>query len=439
LDFLSLARALENSSEQASEKKAVYVDYDSVFDFTDKNFSGTMNIHSPGNSITTFQVTPETLPTIFSMLKLSVFTKENKILAWDWKPFVSYALAVTGKPFEVESAIIDLKLIENYLGRRLDAPKTFSEAMNRLTRLITGGEWNDIKSIYNRIHKPLMTEVIPRIETTGVLDLETKEKVFAHYEIEGQENGRLKSIGIFQKKFLPHNLTQEKKNSIKPLSLESLFLLFDYKAYEVNFLAWLSQDPELIKICLGSEDIYSVLYKKIIGDEKIDREKCKKIFLPVIYGMSASALADRLKIAEASANSITDRIKESFSTAFAWIINYQNQAQEHGFVKDILGRKRFFDQGQYYLARNFAIQAPAATFCLEKLIQLQMAIKNTSSVVYHCHDGYALYATKDNWKKVYKIGLEILTSESDLIPGLKLQVSCKGGRNLNDLKNISRK
>jgi hypothetical protein len=63
-------------------------------------------------------------------------------------------------------------------------------------------------------------------------------------------------------------------------------------------------------------------------------------------------------------------------------------------------------------------------------------LKDKAEIAYTVHDGYVVYATKENWKQVYKKCMDALTSESELCPGLKLKVSCKGGRNLNDLKVI---
>ena len=62
----------------------------------------------------------------------------------------------------------------------------------------------------------------------------------------------------------------------------------------------------------------------------------------------------------------------------------------------------------------------------------------SAQIAYTVHDGYVVYITKENWKQVLKKSVEVLTSESEISPGLKLKVSCKGGRNLDDLKYIKK-
>jgi hypothetical protein len=69
-------------------------------------------------------------------------------------------------------------------------------------------------------------------------------------------------------------------------------------------------------------------------------------------------------------------------------------------------------------------------------VALYLAISEHTDIAYHVHDGYAVYAKKDNWKKIFQKSHEALTSESVFFPGLKLKVSCYAGRNLNELKPL---
>ena len=77
--------------------------------------------------------------------------------------------------------------------------------------------------------------------------------------------------------------------------------------------------------------------------------------------------------------------------------------------------------------------------CLEKLVKLYFKLKNKTDIAYTIHDGYVVYANKENWKNIFKMGHDVLSEDSEFCPGLKLKVSVKAGRNLNDLKTISRK
>jgi DNA polymerase I-like protein with 3'-5' exonuclease and polymerase domains len=138
------------------------------------------------------------------------------------------------------------------------------------------------------------------------------------------------------------------------------------------------------------------------------------------------------------AEQVVERISSSFSASCSFVAKYENDLKKNGFVQDVFGKRRYnFEQGKEYLAKNFSIQSPAATICLEKLINLYFVLKDKAKIAYTVHDGYAVYVNKNNWKQIYKNCMEILTSESNLCAGLHLKVSCRGGRNLNDLKSIS--
>jgi DNA polymerase I-like protein with 3'-5' exonuclease and polymerase domains len=129
-----------------------------------------------------------------------------------------------------------------------------------------------------------------------------------------------------------------------------------------------------------------------------------------------------------------------FPAALAFIQGYQRQLQELGYAKDIFGKRRYsFEEGKEFSVRNFAVQSPSAVVCLEKLNHLYFALKNKTDLAYTVHDGYVVYATKENWKTIYKIAYDVLSGESDLCPGLRLRVTCRAGRNLDNLKSLARK
>ena len=78
----------------------------------------------------------------------------------------------------------------------------------------------------------------------------------------------------------------------------------------------------------------------------------------------------------------------------------------------------------YIRVKNFIIQSPAATVCLEKLIHLHHFLKNQEAkLAFHVHDGYYIYIHKNKYKRNYKHIKNILESPSGLSPELKLKVS----------------
>ncbi len=413
-----------------------------ILDFTDSTIIPEIKIFNQDGKIMTLMLNDQILPILIPMLKLTILGKNNKIIVWNWKNFVSYILKKTSKSILSEGAIIDLKIIESYAGKKLKAPKGMVEALNRLKDLIISGVWKEVEKIYKNIHLPLITTVIPHLETVGILDMEKQKRVYAYYEIDGQDNGRLKCSNGYNLSYIPHVLKPEDRKNLKPRFDNELFMVFDFKGQEVYQLAWMSQDPLLLELCQSS-DVYLAIYEKVTGKKcegKNERELAKKFFLPVIYGQSAYSLSQRCGIAIDVAEIILDRIDTLFPVALAFIGSYQKQLQELGYAKDIFGKRRInFEEGKEYSVRNFANQSPAAVVCLEKLINLYFALKDKTDLAYSVHDGYAVYATKENWKTIYKIGYEVLSGDSEFCPGLRLRVTCKAGRNLGNLKTLNQR
>lgn len=438
MDYVKLSEFLVN----LETSNYLFLFEPEILDFTEKE-EVTLHIHATGGQSFSLEIKPDIdnseLASILGILTWSVFAKGSRIITWNWKNFASYILGKGGKPFECHATIIDLKIIESYLGIKNAAPKTLGEALSRMKKVMAEPNYKESSKVYRNIHLPLMTTVLPHLETVGIVDPDFDGRSYAYYEIDGQENGRLLCHRAYSKGYIPHNLTEEKKAKIKPLP-DHFFMYFDFNSMEVFMLAWLTKDPLLNELC-QKDDVYFALYEKIIGEQtnlKEARDKCKKFFLPVIYGMSAHALADRLKIAEAVAEAIVNRMHELFPTALAWVQAYQDQVKEKGYADDIFGKRRYFD-GKEYRVRNFCVQSPASIVCLEKLIQLYHALVPLTKLAYHVHDGYMVYTTKEKWKEVYSKAVAVLSSESQMCPGLKLRVSVKAGRNLNELKNVIKK
>ena len=54
------------------------------------------------------------LPLLIEVLKGTVLSKQSKVVAWNWKDFVSYVSFHFGKLVEFQAVVLDLKIIESY-------------------------------------------------------------------------------------------------------------------------------------------------------------------------------------------------------------------------------------------------------------------------------------------------------------------------------------
>ena len=358
------------------------------------------------------------------------------VISWDIKNFISYVLAKTGKPMPF-GKVLDLKILEFYLGtsENLKPPETFAEAHARLKAIVTDKNWEELRPIYTRVYHPLITKVIPDIETVGLIHRRRQKRVFSHYDIAGQINGRMKCSESLQESFNPHSMGKDEKKHSNPPNADEVLICLDYKHMEVSVLQWLSGDPLLGKILDSGEDCYKGIWKELTSLEGTDqsRRMCKEFFLPVMFGMGARSLSEKIGIHHDVAVKLHDRIYSKFSVATSWLAK-QKELVKNDIAEDIFGRRRTIPLTEQYKIRNFVIQSPAALFCLSKLVQLHKALpQGKARLGFHIHDGYVLYTRKNERQQMAKLAIDVLEREDSLFPNLKLKVSCETGTNLIDL------
>jgi DNA polymerase I-like protein with 3'-5' exonuclease and polymerase domains len=405
-----------------------------VADFT-SDTSATLNIMAEGLNIT--------IPLSGDVQKLKVARAKIRgvlskiIIGWDIKELFTFILGKTGVPFEIDAKIYDLKILEWYLGIEGKCPQSFEEAKSRLSKVVKHSSWEKLKNIYQKVYIPLISEVIPAAESLGVINHHLKRRLYSHYEIAGQVNGRLKCNKSLRNGFNPHSMGEAERQVLRPPFFDYDFIYLDYHNMEVGVLQWLSGDPLLGQI-LETGKVYEGIWTALTGIDYNEnyRRISKSIFLPVVYGQGVDSLAKNAGMSNGTAVKLIDRIYKKFSVAMQWI-QQQQQFLVNGQGVDVAGRCRFFDET--YKVRNFVVQSPAALFCLEKLVQLYKGLKYGARLAFHIHDGYVLYAPRLEVERVGKLAIDILETESEIFKGLKLKVSCKAGESIETIKDIRRK
>lgn len=407
-----------------------------VFDFTYPDFIGELVFFSLTEELR-LKVTRKDLIPLIGLLNAALFgEKDVSIIGWNIKNLASFVKFHTKSTLEWECKVLDLKLVEAFLGLRNNAPANMAEAMVRTKAVMADSSWPKAKGIWQKIYMPLVFDVIPFLEIQGIYNIRDRNALYSYYEIEGQINGRLNCSKEYRHCFDPHTMGPEQRELFRPKGVDEIFMYLDYKHYEISVLQWLSNDDRLGQVLALDEDFYTVIFKLVSGsvcDTEKKRNMCKNFILPIIYGASASSLSKELGVAYQTAESIVDRVYKLFPTSLKWIKNFQDSVEDVGI--DYLGRKRFFNDGSRPV-RNFAVQAPAALVCLEKLIALHNRLKGYARIACHIHDGYVVYVSKAAMKTVANMAKEVLEQDSELCPGLKLRSSCKVGISLAELKSV---
>lgn len=244
----------------------------------------------------------------------------------------------------------------------------------------------------------------------------------------------MKCHKVFQDSFMPHTMRLEEKEQLCG-DYEDVFLYLDFKHQEVSILQWLSNDPVLGEILDSGRDLYEAIWENITGLEATPegRQKCKSVFLPVVYGLGPTGVAERLKISGKSGKILYDRIHKTFPVSMYWVAN--QQSDEDGIALDHFGRRRHMEQE--YKVRNYVVAAPASLICMHKLVKLHEGLGNLGKLAFHLHDGYCILTNRNNLRSTSETAKRILeTDDEQFYPHLKLSTACQAGTTLATLKSI---
>src|SRR5690625_1485305 len=169
-------------------------------------------------------------------------------------------------------------------------------------------------------------------------------------------------------------------------------LAADYSQVELRVIASISQDENMMNAFKEGQDIHARTAKEIFSLDSLDevtpdqRRKAKEVNFGIPYGVSAYGLASRLGIS----NSEGKEMIEQYFDRFPGILEYINEtkafAREHGFVKTLLGRRRYIPQissGNWNVrafaertAINMPIQGTAADIIKLAMIDIQQYIED---------------------------------------------------------------
>jgi hypothetical protein len=408
-----------------------------VLDFTVSDFKASLIIcHGLGE--VKADLSPKTLEPTLKLLGESILAnKEMAVIGWDLKNLHSYARFHSGTPIGTDCPVIDLKVLEGFLGARRSHPRDLQEATGRAVQVFRHPSWPRLREIHARVHLPLISEVLPDLETVGVLDREGRRMRYAHYEVEGQVNGRLRCCMAYKHSYNPHCMSPGDKARLLPPDPDEVFLYLDFRHLEASVLQWLSGDDRLGQILTSGEDLYRGIYKLLTGkecDSETKRSWCKAVFLPVVYGQSARSLGERLKVSPRTAEMVVGLVHAKFPKALGWVRDCQREAIK-GCCQDFFGRARQFDPAESYKARNFVVQAPASLVCLDKLVRLHRSLPPDARLAAHVHDGYLLYARESAARATADLARGVLEADDGLCPGLRLRTSCKLGRSLLQMRD----
>ncbi|MCK5833703.1 DNA polymerase I [bacterium] len=170
----------------------------------------------------------------------------------------------------------------------------------------------------------------------------------------------------------------------------NVILSADYSQIELRVMAHLSGDHNLTEAFHEGKDIHASTASKIFGVEEStvtsdQRRIAKMINFGVIYGMTAWGVSDRLDMDFRKAQDFVSRYFERFPGVKEYMDLAPIEAEALGYVKTILGRRRYFPelkeggQSKRFAQRaviNTPIQGSAADIIKLAMLNIYKLLKN---------------------------------------------------------------
>jgi DNA polymerase-1 len=170
----------------------------------------------------------------------------------------------------------------------------------------------------------------------------------------------------------------------------SRLLSADYSQVELRVLAQVADEPVLKEIFRAGEDVHAATAAEVFGvsRDEVDvgqRSKAKMVNFGIVYGLTGFGLADRLNIPRKEGEEFVAQYLERFPAVRAFREEVVERAQEDGFVRTLMGRRRPIPElrsgnpntrrlGER-LAVNTVIQGTAADIIKVAMVRCQRALQ----------------------------------------------------------------
>ncbi len=218
----------------------------------------------------------------------------------------------------------------------------------------------------------------------------------------------------------------------------NLLLSCDYNQVELRVLAHVADEDVLREIFLSGEDVHSATAAGIVGADPdaitpAERSKAKMVNYGIAYGLTDYGLADRLGISRMEAGEYIERYFERFPAIRTFIDETILKAQDEGFVKTLMGRRRRIPElrssqrqrrslGER-LAVNTVIQGTAADIIKVAMVNCHRALadaKLETRLILQIHDELLFEGPEAEIEKAEEIVVREMKGAFELDPPLEV-------------------
>ncbi|RMG80478.1 MAG: DNA polymerase I [Bacteroidetes bacterium] len=222
-----------------------------------------------------------------------------------------------------------------------------------------------------------------------------------------------------------------------PRNEDYLLLAADYSQIELRIIAEISGDEAMLEAFQKGQDIhrataarvFGVPYEAVTDDQ---RRAAKTVNFSIIYGAGATNLSQQLDIKRTEAKKLIDQYFKQYQGLKAYMEKTVEFARKNGFVKTLLGRRRYLRDinSRNALARtnaeriaiNTPIQGTAADMIKIAMINIHRTFNEQgiqSKMVLQVHDELVFDARKDELDRIKPI---IEDKMKHAIPNLRVPI-----------------
>jgi DNA polymerase I len=214
----------------------------------------------------------------------------------------------------------------------------------------------------------------------------------------------------------------------------------DYSQVELRVLAHVAEEEVLKEIFRAGEDVHAATAAEVfdISREEVDvgqRSKAKMVNFGIVYGLTGFGLADRLNIPRKEGEEFVARYLERFPAVRAFREEVVERAQEEGYVRTLMGRRRPIPElrsgnpntrrlGER-LAVNTVIQGTAADIIKVAMVRCQSALAESGAktrLVLQIHDELLFEGPPGEMEEATALVRREMCAAYELDPALEVDV-----------------
>ncbi|MBU1039141.1 DNA polymerase I [Patescibacteria group bacterium] len=183
-----------------------------------------------------------------------------------------------------------------------------------------------------------------------------------------------------------------------------VLLSADYSQIELRIAAHLAKDKKMIEVFAKGQDFHTSTAAYVYGVKLADvtseqRRGAKEVNFGILYGMGAWGLSVRTGLDRSTANDFIKRYFKAFPALANWIEETKQTAKSQGYVRTLLGRRRYLPEinstvGQMRaqaerMAINLPVQGTAADLMKMAMVKIDQKLKHispTSRMILQVHD-----------------------------------------------------